>query len=60
MNDQDEIGATNEQWWEKMVQDGCGFTRPWLDLEKELILQYSNGELSKLPEPLTNTCLAHG
>jgi ubiquinone/menaquinone biosynthesis C-methylase UbiE len=53
MNTQDRVGAVNEQWWEKMVKDGCGFTRPWLDLDRQRILQYCSASLSTPDEPLS-------
>jgi SAM-dependent methyltransferase len=44
MNKQDEIADINERHWEKMVKEGCEFTRPWLDLDRDTILQYASGE----------------
>ena len=40
MIEQDNNTARNKDWWEKMVKEGCGFTRPWLHLEKNEIQQY--------------------
>ena len=53
MSNQDDFLSTNKQWWEKMVRDGCGFTRPWLDLEPDLVGQYARGQLDPAPEPLS-------
>ena len=52
MNTRDEIAAINEKHWEKMVKEGCGFTVPWLDLDRDLIRRYVAGELELVPEPL--------
>ena len=49
----DEIATTNEKHWNRMVQEGCGFTVPWLDLDRDLIRRYAAGELERVPEPLT-------
>jgi ubiquinone/menaquinone biosynthesis C-methylase UbiE len=57
VNAQDETAATNEQWWEQMVSEGCGFTRPWLDLDRRRIVAYSQGTLSvpgSPDDPLSN------
>ena len=40
MIEQDSNTDRNKDWWEKMVKEGCGFTRPWLKLEKKEIQQY--------------------
>ncbi len=52
MNKKDEIADINERHWEKMVKEGCGFTRPWLDLDFALVRQYAEGELESVPEQL--------
>ena len=52
MKKQAEIAAINEQHWEKMVQEGCGFTLPWLNLDRNLIQKYINGQLEPVPEPI--------
>ncbi len=48
----DEIALINKKHWERMVGEGCGFTRPWLDLDREIINQYLKGQLSYIPEHL--------
>ena len=45
----DEIALINKKHWERMVDEGCGFTRPWLDLDREKISQYLNGQLHQIP-----------
>jgi SAM-dependent methyltransferase len=52
MKKQAKIAAINEQHWEKMVHEGCGFTLPWLNLNRNLIQKYINGQLVPVPEPL--------
>jgi hypothetical protein len=35
-----------------MVREGCGFTRPWLNLNRDLLRQYVEGQLDPVPAPL--------
>jgi len=53
MKERDEVAAANERLWEREVEQGCGFTIPWLDLDVEVIRQYARGTLETVPEPLT-------
>jgi SAM-dependent methyltransferase len=48
----DEIGAVNKRHWERMVKEGCGFTRPWLDLDRTQLCQYVQGRLDPVPGAL--------
>ena len=48
----DEIALINKEHWERMVDEGCGFTRPWLDLDREKISQYLKGQLHYIPAHL--------
>ena len=48
----DEIAAINQRHWERMVREGCGFTRPWLDLEPAHVRAYARGELRSVPSTL--------
>jgi ubiquinone/menaquinone biosynthesis C-methylase UbiE len=48
----DEIAKINERHWERMVKEGCGFTRPWLDIDKAVVRQYAAGDLNAVPWPL--------
>ena len=52
MKKHNDIAVTNKRHWEKMVKEGCGFTRPWLELDANLINQYVKGQLNPVPEPL--------
>jgi SAM-dependent methyltransferase len=52
MTEEDEIASINQKHWERMVKEGCGFTRPWLDLDPTVIRRYAKGELDSVPEPL--------
>jgi ubiquinone/menaquinone biosynthesis C-methylase UbiE len=52
MKKHDDIAQTNKLHWEKMVKEGCEFTRPWLGLNANLIDQYVKGQLDPIPEPL--------
>lgn len=48
----DEIGVINKRHWARMVREGCEFTRPWLDLNRDRLQQYVAGQLDPLPEQL--------
>jgi SAM-dependent methyltransferase len=52
MNERDEIAATNRQHWDRMVKEGCGFTRPCLNLDRNIICHYIAGRLDSVPAPL--------
>lgn len=54
MKNQDEITTINKRHWEKMVKEECGFTRPWLELDREIVSQYAMGQLNPVPETLLN------
>ena len=49
----DKAAKANQQHWERMVKEGCGYTIPWLDLDIALLRQYAAGEVAFLLEPLT-------
>ena len=59
MPEQDQIAIVNKAWWEKMVQEGCGFTQPWLDLDPDLVRRHARGQLDPVPEPLIEMYPAH-
>ena len=48
----DEIAEANQKLWEREAQKGGGYTRPWLDLDANLLQQYANGDLNDVPYPL--------
>lgn len=48
----DETAVANQKLWEAEVQNGCGYTIPWLNLDVTLLRRFANGELAALPEPL--------
>jgi SAM-dependent methyltransferase len=52
VNVHDETATTNKRHWERMVEEGCGFTRPWLDLDPTLLRRYALGQLDPVPAPL--------
>ena len=45
----DEITIANRAHWEAAVLKRNGFTVPWLDLERDDILQYTEGQLDPIP-----------
>jgi SAM-dependent methyltransferase len=52
MKEKDEVAIANERHWERMVEEECGFTIPWLDLDSDIIRRYARGELDPVPETL--------
>lgn len=54
MKNQDEIATINKRHWKKMVKEECGFTRPWLELDHEIVSQYAMGKLNPVPETLVS------
>ncbi len=48
----DEIAEANEQLWEELVKEGCGYTVPWLDLKSEDVQKYAKGQLQSVPRQL--------
>jgi SAM-dependent methyltransferase len=52
VKERDEIAVTNRRHWDRMVREGCGFTRPWLNLDPAVIRRYASGQLKSVPEPL--------
>ena len=35
-----------------MVKEECGFTTPWLDLDREMVKKVATGKIKKVPKPL--------
>jgi len=52
MRKHDDIAVINKRHWEKMVKEGCEFTRPWLELDASLIDRYVKGKLKPIPKQL--------
>ncbi len=52
MREKDEVALANERHWERMVQEGCGFTVPWLDLDPDTVRAFAAGRLDPAPWPL--------
>lgn len=52
MAERDDIATTNRRHWERMVEEGCGFTVPWLDLDPAALRRYFRGQVDPAPEPL--------
>jgi SAM-dependent methyltransferase len=52
MSIHDEIAVANEQLWEKLVREECGYTIPWLALDPVLLRQYATGHLETVPDSL--------
>ncbi len=52
MKERDEVAAANERHWERMVQEGCGFTIPWLGLDPDVVRAFAEGRIDSAPGPL--------
>ncbi|MDP8205199.1 MAG: methyltransferase domain-containing protein [Candidatus Electryonea clarkiae] len=52
MIERDNVARANKQLWEKEVEEGCGYTIPWLDLDIDLLTRYARGELDPSREPM--------
>lgn len=52
MSTNDQMVSANQVWWEKMVAEGNGFTRPWLHLDPAVVRAYAEGHLDRPPRPL--------
>ena len=48
----DEATIINEKHWERMVKEGCGYTIPWLELDRNAIQKYAKGKLDAIPNAL--------
>ena len=48
----DEVAIINEKHWERMVKEGCGYTIPWLKLDRNAIQKYAKGQLDTIPNAL--------
>ena len=44
----------NRKHWTKMVEENCGFTRPWLDLDAETLRRHVDGINREVVDPLDN------
>jgi len=51
MDNLDEIARYNQHVWEKWIKNGGEYTRPWLDLKRDLLESFTRGEIEYLPEP---------
>lgn len=49
----DKAAAANQALWEREVQQGCGYTVPWLDLDRDTVRQYAGGALPPAAAPET-------
>ena len=51
MQIEDEATRVNQQHWEKMVAEGCGYCLPWLELDRAKVEQLLALPAEQLPEP---------
>ena len=51
MKIKDEAARVNQQHWEKMVAEGCGYCLPWLALDRKLIEHLLSLPADQLEEP---------
>ncbi|MCJ7738045.1 MAG: hypothetical protein MUQ10_12165, partial [Anaerolineae bacterium] len=55
----DEVTQVNQRLWDRLVDEGCGFTLPWLDLDRNTVRRLANGELDTVPKSLLEMYPAH-
>ena len=55
----DKDTQVNQRLWDRLVEEGCGFTLPWLDLDRDIVQQLANGELDPVPESLQEMYPVH-
>jgi SAM-dependent methyltransferase len=53
MDHLDDAAVENQKLWDSEVEQGCGYTIPWLDLDPAMLQRYARGEVDVLPEPWT-------
>lgn len=53
MDERDKAAAINELFWQRLVNEGQTFTRPWLDLDRGVLECYASGRLATVPQPLS-------
>ena len=39
----DKDTQVNQRLWDRLVEEGCGFTLPWLDLDRDIVQKLANG-----------------
>jgi ubiquinone/menaquinone biosynthesis C-methylase UbiE len=44
--------SINKAFWEKMVKEDCGFTKPWLDLDIKILRNIAKGKIKNIPWPV--------
>lgn len=54
MSNQNSVADINKKFWERLVKEDCGFTRPWLDLDPIIVRKFANGQLKHILEPLND------
>jgi SAM-dependent methyltransferase len=47
----DDTARTNRKHWEGLARSGCEYTRPWLDLDPDLVRDFAEGRVDTLPMP---------
>jgi len=55
MKGPDRVASANKEGWERVVKEGAGCTRPYLDLDVEAFRAYREGETTILPKPCCDT-----
>jgi len=54
MNKDNSYASINKKWWEKMVKENCGFTKPWLDLDPSIVQKIAKDQPKNVPEPIND------
>lgn len=54
MSNKKDYYSLNKKWWDKMAEEGCGYSQPWLDLDPAEIQKLSEGRKEGLPDKLAD------
>ncbi len=46
--------SVNKKFWNKEVQEGCDFTKPWLKLDIKVLRKIANGKIKNPPSPIND------
>lgn len=52
LTEADYVARVNARHWTWAVETGAGFTKPWLDLDVDLLRRCAAGQLTEMPAPL--------
>ena len=51
MTERDETARHNLEYWKRQVETDCEYSRPWLDLDRDLLERFVSGKVEIMPAP---------